>query len=229
MKKLFVVLPAFNEAKVVGEVLGKVKKDLKEIKNFQSYLVVVDDGSYDETAEQARKAGAIVLRHLLNRGLGGALGTGLVYAQKNEADILVTMDSDGQHDSRDIMKALKPILLDKADVVIGSRLLGQKGMPWDRQVIARAGSIVTFLLFGILTSDSQSGFRVFNKKAIEHMEIKTQGMEVSSELFGEIEKHYLRFMEVPIRVIYTDYSRRKGQSNLNALQILLKLLLRLFR
>ena len=229
MKKLFVFLPAFNEAQVIGKVLKDTKRTLKKVPGFRTRLVVVDDGSQDKTSLEARKAGATVLRHVLNRGLGGALSTGLAYAKKHQTDIMVTIDSDGQHDPKDILKGLKPILKDQADVVIGSRLLGQKGMPWDRIIISWAGSLITFFLFEIWTSDSQSGFRVFNKKAIEKIEVKTQGMEVSSELFGEIERNYLRFAEVPIQVIYTDYSRSKGQSNLNAVQVLIKLILRIFR
>jgi len=229
MKELYVFLPAFNEAQVIGKVLTNTKKALKKVPGFRVRLVVVDDGSQDKTSLEAKKAGAIVLRHVLNRGLGGALSTGLAYAKKHQADIMVTIDSDGQHDPNDIIKGLKPILANQADVVIGSRLLGQKGMPWDRILISRAGSLITFFLFRIWTSDSQSGFRVFNKKAIEKIEIKTQGMEVSSELFGEMKKHGLCFSEVPIQVIYTDYSRSKGQSNLNAVQVLLKLMLRIFR
>jgi len=102
-------------------------------------------------------------------------------------------------------------------------------MPFDRLIISWVGNIVTFLLFGIWTTDSQSGFRAFNQKAIRVVKIKTQGMEVSSEIFGEIKRHHLRLAEVPIRVIYTDYARKKGQKNLNAPRVVLKLLLRLFR
>jgi len=229
MKKLFVIFPAFNEARAIGRVIKETRGILKNLSDLQVCLVVVDDGSQDKTSLEAKKARVTVLRHVLNRGLGGALSTGLAYAKKHQADIMVTIDSDGQHDPHDIIKGLKPIQENKADVVIGSRLLGQKGMPWDRIIISWAGSLITFFLFRIWTSDSQSGFRVFNKKAIEKIEIKTQGMEVSSELFGEMKKHGLRFSEVPIQVIYTDYSRSKGQSNLNAVQVLLKLMLRIFR
>lgn len=229
MKKIFVILPAYNEAEVISQVITKAKKALSQLEGYETHFVVIDDGSTDNTSKEAGTSGVVVLRHVLNRGLGGALGTGLAYAKENGADILVTIDSDGQHDPKDIIKALKPLEKDEADVVIGSRLLGQKGMPWDRIIISWAGSLITFFLFGLWTSDSQSGFRIFNKKAIESIEIRTQGMEVSSELFGEIEKHYLRFVEVPIRVIYTDYSRRKGQPNINSFQVLLKLVLRIFR
>lgn len=227
--KICIVLPAFNEAKVIGKVLKELKLELKGIRQAETQIVVIDDGSHDATGEEARKAGALVLRHVLNRGLGGALGTGIAYARNSAADILVTMDSDGQHNPADIAKALKPVISQAADVVIGSRLLGQKGMPGDRRLINWLSNALTFLFFGIWTSDSQSGFRLLNKKAIQSIELRTQEMEVSSEFFSEIKKNRLRLAEVPIQVIYTDYSRQKGQSNLNGLRILLKLILKLFR
>ena len=229
MKKLYVVLPAFNESQVIREVLLDLKKELVKISSYQCQIVVIDDGSTDETALKAKKAGVVVLRHLLNRGLGGALGTGLAYAKRRGADILITMDSDGQHDPADISRIIQPILQKKTDIVIGSRMLKQKEMPLDRLFISWMGSIVTFLLFRVWTSDSQSGFRAFNRKAIDLIEIKTREMEVSSEIFGEIKQKNLRFIEKPIQVIYTGYSRHKGQSNLNSLRVVLKLILRLFR
>lgn len=226
--KIIVVLPAFNEAKVIGQVLTKLKKTLLGLP-YKSQIVVIDDGSWDKTSAVAKKNGAVVLRHVLNRGLGGALGTGLTFAKNNKADILVTIDSDGQHDPEDIKKAILPIVENRADVVIGSRLLGQKGMPIDRILISKISNLVTFFLFGIFSSDSQSGFRVFNKKAIKNIFIKTEGMEVSSEFFGEIKKNKLQLVEVPIKVIYSKYSRVKGQTNLNGFKVLLKLIMRIFR
>jgi len=224
-----IILPAYNEAPVIGQVLDGVKKEVKKEK-LSAKVVVIDDGSIDQTGKIAQKKGVRVLRHVLNRGLGGALGTGLAYAKKAGADIAATLDSDGQHDPADIKKVIKPILDGKADVVIGTRWKSDKDkIPLDRKIITPLSNILTFLLFGIPTSDSQSGFRAFSKKAINTITIRTQGMEVSSELFGEIKKKKLKLTEVPIKVIYTSYSRKKGQTNLNSFQILLKLVLRLFR
>jgi len=227
---LFVILPAFNEEKVIGQVLTHLKDFLKGLKNLNSRIVVVDDASTDKTGRIVRKEGVIVLSHLINRGLGGALRTGLEYARIKGADIAVTMDGDGQHDPSDIKKLIQPILKGKAKVVIGSRLLkGVKQIPWDRRLILWLSNWVTYLFFGVYTTDSQSGFRAFSRRAIEKIKLRTQRMEVSSEFFGQIRKNNLKFTEVPIRVIYTPYSRQKGQSNLNALKILIKLILRLGR
>lgn len=226
-EKLIIVLPAFNEASVIDQVLENLKRELLLISNLQKEIVVVDDGSIDKTSQIAHKHGAMVLKHLINRGLGGALGTGLEYAKMSKADMMVTFDADGQHDAKDISKILNPILNNRADVVIGVRNV--KKMPFDRRVITLFSSIITFIFFGIFCQDTQSGFRAFNLKAINSLKIKTQRMEVSSEFFYGIKKHKLRLIEVPIRVIYTPYSLKKGQKNSNAIKILLKLVLRLFR
>jgi glycosyltransferase involved in cell wall biosynthesis len=231
--KLLVILPAFNEEKVIGPVLVRLKKEIKRLEKkfkLKSKLIIVDDGSTDKTYQIAKKQKVSVLRHILNRGLGGALMTGFHYARKTKADIALTMDSDGQHDPQDIKKLILPIIKGQADVVIGSRTLSKNGkMPPDRKILVFGSNILTFLLFGIITSDSQSGFRALNKKALSLIRLQTQRMEVSSEIFAEIKKNRLGLKEVPIKVIYTDYSRKKGQSNLNSLQILLKLILKLAR
>lgn len=229
MKALCVVLPAFNEAAVIKRVLTDIQQELGFLSGWRYRLVVVDDGSTDGTGKQAAQAGSVVLRHVLNRGLGGALSTGMAYAKKMGAQAMLTMDSDGQHDPKDIKTILEPLVSNKADVVIGSRMLGQKGMPWDRRLINLVSNWTTFLLFQVWTTDSQSGFRAFNREALQKITIKTKEMEVSSELFSEIKRYTLRLKEVPIQVIYTDYSRHKGQGNLNGLRILLKLIIRLFR
>jgi len=226
-EKLIIVLPAFNEASVIDRVLENLKRELLLISNLQKEIVVVDDGSIDKTSQIAHKHGVMVIKHLINRGLGGALGTGLEYAKMSKAAMMVTFDADGQHDAKDILSILNPILNNRADVVIGVRNI--KKMPFDRRVITLFSSIVTFVFFGIFCQDTQSGFRAFNLKAINSLKIKTQRMEVSSEFFYGIKKHKLRLVEVPIRVIYTPYSLKKGQQNSNAVKILLKLILRLFR
>ncbi|MEA3355700.1 MAG: glycosyltransferase family 2 protein, partial [Patescibacteria group bacterium] len=184
----------------------------------------------DETGRIAKKKGVIVLRHVINRGLGGALATGLEYAKVNQADIAVTMDSDGQHDPNNIKTILKPLLKNKADIVIGSRMLeSNNSMPLYRKIFNQISNLITKALFGIYSTDSLSGFRGFGKKAINKIKLKTERMEVSNELFAEIKKHKLKYTEIPIKVIYTEYSIKKGQKPSNAFAIIFKLLLRLFR
>lgn len=227
---LIIILPAFNEAEIIGRVLADLKKVLSGFKNFESKIAVIDDGSWDKTAQVAEKNNAIVLHHVINRGLGGALQTGLEYARMKKADICVTMDSDGQHDPYDLKLMIDPILQKKADVVIGSRFLRKDNLiPCLRKIILKVSNLLTFFLFRVYTTDSQSGFRAFSQKAIKKIKLRTQRMEVSSELFQQIKKNKLRFKEVPILVFYTAYSRQKGQTNLNGIKVLLKLVLRLAR
>lgn len=225
--KVLIAIPAFNEAPVIQSTLKQVAKAVKKIK---AELVVIDDGSKDKTADQVKDLGYSVLRHRLNRGLGGAIGTGLEYAKRNGFDYLVTLDADGQHHPKDIAAILEPLKNKQADVVIGSRFMGDlTNMPIDRQVLLSLSNLLTWVLFGQKTTDSLSGFRGFNRRAIERIRIKTNQMEVSNEFFSEIKRLKLKLKEVPIEVIYTDYSRAKGQTNSNAINIVWKLFLRLFR
>ena len=229
MQRLVLILPALNEAEVLADVLNRLKVVLKQL-SLKTELVVVNDGSIDKTAAIAAKAGVTVLTHLINRGLGAALGTGLAYAKKTQADFAVTFDRDGQHDPEDIAKVLAPLLKNQADVVIGSRSLPGSGkMPLLRRINNLAFNVLTFLFFGKTTSDSLSGFRGFNRRAIQSIHLKTERMEVSNEFFAEIKRHRLRLEEVPIKVIYTPYSMRKGVRPGNIFAIIFRLVLRLLR
>lgn len=225
--KLLIGIPAFNEEKVIGKVLSSLPKKIRGIKKID--VLVVDDGSSDQTGEVAKKSHVIVLTHLLNRGLGGSLKTIFTYAKAKDYDILVTFDADGQHEANDLPKVLEPILENKSDVVIGTRWKKKKEVPFSRLIINNFANIVTFLLYGIKTSDSQSGLRVFSKNAIAKIKLQTDGMEVSSEIFKEIRRNKLRYKEVPIEAIYTDYSIAKGQKLAEAPNVFIKLFLRLLR
>lgn len=219
-QKITIVMPAYNEEKVIGRVIKGLKNE-----GFKS-IIVVDDGSTDKTYSAAKKENILVYRHNINRGLGGALGTGIRAALQNNADIIVTFDADGQHNPAEIKKIIKPIQEGKADFVIGSRLKNPEGMPWIRRIGNWGFNLITFVLFGVWTTDSQSGFRAFSADAARKIEIRTNRMEVSSEFFTEIRRNKLRFVEVPVKAVYTRYSMEKGQSSLNAFKILAKLILR---
>jgi len=229
MKTLILILPAFNEAQVIGPVLTKIKLAVKKLPT-QTELLVVNDGSSDNTLKIVKKSKVKVITHIINRGLGASLATGLEYAEKVKADFAITMDSDGQHDPDDILKVLTPLLKKKADVVIGSRMLDNKqDMPFLRRLNNKAFNLLTLGLFKITTTDSLSGFRGFSKKAIQKIKLKTERMEVSNEFFTEIKRNQLKFTEVPIKVIYTDYSMQKGVKPGNIFAIIFRLLLRLLR
>jgi glycosyltransferase involved in cell wall biosynthesis len=215
-----VVVPAYNEERTILDVIAGLRGA-----GFQRILVV-DDGSTDDTALLARLAGVEVITHVLNRGLGAALGTGIRAALLDGAEVIATCDGDGQHAPADVRRALEPVLHGEADVVLGSRLLGGGHMPWQRVLANRIANVCTRALFGIWTTDSQCGLRVFSRKAAERLDLECDGMEVSSEIAGEIARNRLRCAEVPITSIYTTYSLSKGQSLRVGLRTLAKLLLR---
>ena len=217
---VFLVIPAYDEAESVGKVLESLKKA-----GF-SRIIVVDDGSKDATAEVARSGGAITLSHVVNRGLGGALGTGIQAALRLDAEYIVTCDADGQHAPEDVEKVALSLSSGEADAVIGSRMLSPEGMPFYRKVGNFCLNIATFILFGVWVTDSQSGLRGFTASAAGKLDLEADRMEVSSEIIHEIRRNRLRFREVPIRAIYTDYSLAHGQSSLNAFNILFKLFMR---
>ncbi len=220
--KIAVVIPAFNEERVIGSVLKQLPRKLPGIETID--MIVVNDGSTDATENIAKTFDVVVLRHVINRGLGATLGTGLAYARDHGYDLVVTFDADGQHDPAELKDVIQPVLQGRAEVVVGTRLKKPDGMPWHRRIGIWAFNLITFVLFGVWTTDSQSGLRVFSRRALEQMEIDFQGMEVSSGLFSEIGRLKLRYVEVPIQAIYTDYSLAKGQRPGNGFSILFRLL-----
>ena len=216
--KVTAVIPAYKEATTIADVLTRTR-------SFVSEMIVVNDGSPDETADVASRNGALVVSHVINRGLGAAIGTGFAFAKKRGCDVVITLDADGQHDPSEIPKFIEAVK-SGADVVIGSRMISRNGMPWYRQVANMLGNVSTFVLFGAYVTDSQSGFRAFSRAALDKIEIKTNRMEVSSELIAEAKAHGFKIVEVPIQAIYTNYSLSKGQSFFVGMKTLFKLVLR---
>lgn len=225
---LVVVIPAYNEGKVIKGVITSLPTSLPGV--TQITPLVIDDNSSDDTKALAESCGATCVRHELNLGAGGATVTGLEAAKQLKADIVVTIDADGQHDPTEMACLIYPIVHRQADVVIGSRL---KNAAPDMPVYKRFGNNflngVTYMFFGIWVSDSQSGYKAFSKRALRKIELSTSGYEFCSEIIGQIKQKHLRFQEVPIATIYTDYSRGKGQLAINAVNIILGLMLRSLR
>ena len=190
-------------------------------------IIVVDDGSEDDTFNKVRKIitekkTGLLFRHLLNRGLGAALKTGIEAALMENPDIIITFDADGQHDPQDILKVSEPIINDEADVVIGVRNF--KDMPLTKKFGNHIMNLITLIFYGINVNDSQSGLRAFNSKAAETIIINARDYGVSSEIIGEVKRNKLRITEVPIKTIYTNYSMNKGTNLNEGLKILLKLI-----
>jgi glycosyltransferase involved in cell wall biosynthesis len=220
-----VVIPAYNEAVVIGDVIRGVTEIFKS-SSFSTEIVVVDDASTDDTAHIAQKCGATVITHILNSGAGGATATGLSYAEQNNFDIACTMDADGQHAAVNVIEGVRLLTLLDVDLLIGSRLINSDGMSQVKILGNKGLSFITYLLFGINSTDSQSGMRIFSRKALEQLRWKTSGYEFCSEMLWRAKQLHLKIDEYPIQAIYTKYSKTKGQNNWNAVNIIKSLLKR---
>lgn len=223
--RVCVVIPAYNESGVIGDVVTDIIKAFKKT-TYSSEIVVVNDASKDNTSDVARKHGATVIDHILNSGAGGATATGLSYTQQNEFDIAATMDADGQHDANDVIRGIDEIIKRGDDLLIGSRLIDSHGMSKSKIIGNKGLSIITYVLFGIDSTDSQSGLRIFSHRALESLRWKTSGYEFCSEMLWRAKQQKLRISEYPIQAIYTDYSKSKGQNNWNAVNIIKSLMKR---
>ena len=204
-KNLFIVVPAFNEERVIQSVITEIRRA------GQHYnIIIVDDHSSDKTREKAREMqGVTVLRHKINRGKGAATRTGIEAAKMLGASIIVTMDGDGQHDPADIANLVEPIISGKSEVALGTRLKKSAGMPWVRIIANKLSNILTWILYRTWVSDSQSGMRAYSRLAADRIETKADRYEYESEVVKEIHDKNLSFVEVPIAVRYTKYSMSK--------------------
>jgi glycosyltransferase involved in cell wall biosynthesis len=214
----YIIIPAFNESSGLDAVLESLLP-----LNFG--IIVIDDGSTDDTGKIADAFPVLLIRHELNLGQGAALETGMEAARKLNADFVIHFDADGQHDPSDIAQLLIPLEKDEADIVFGSRFLGKKptGLSLSKKIILNAGRWINYLITGILLTDAHNGIRALNKKALYNIHFQQQGMAHASEIFYEVKRKSLRYLERPVHISYTDYSKRKGQSLLNSVNILFHL------
>ncbi len=226
VRVIAVVMPAHNEGRVIGDVIARIPA---RIDAMTVVPIVVDDGSRDDTAAAARRAGAFVVSHLTNLGAGAATITGLKAAQQLGAEIIVTMDSDGQHDPAEIPALVQCLIDGPFDVVIGSRILSPEGMPITRFAANLLLNAITFVVYRKIVSDSQSGFKAISAEALKRMEIHASGYEICSEIIGELYRKNLRYKSLPVKAVYTHYSQAKGQHFLNGVNLILGLLMRLMR
>ncbi len=213
--RIVTVIPAYNEA-------SRVALAVRDALAFTHNVVVVDDCSHDETAICAREAGAIVLVHVMNRGQGAALQTGMDYALEHlEADVIVHFDADGQMQGQDIEILVNPILRGEADIVLGSRFLGKEAenLPRSRRTALRAGGVFTALFSGLHVTDSQNGFRALSREAAEKIRIRLDRMAHASEILDMIRVKSLRYQEQPVTIRYTEETLKKSPSNLRAFGI----------
>jgi polyprenyl-phospho-N-acetylgalactosaminyl synthase len=212
-RTLFVVIAAYNEAAVIERVVRELRAEYPNV-------VVVDDGSSDETARNARSGGAIVLCHLLNRGQGAALQTGISFALQRGAELVVTFDADGQHRVQDVAALAAPIASGDVEICLGSRFLfDADAVPLRRRILLAAAIVFTRLTSGLRLSDAHNGLRAFSRRAAACIDIQLDRMAHASELIDQIRTSGLSYREVPVRIHYTDYSLAKGQRSSAALRV----------
>lgn len=210
-KKLWIIVPAYNEGKRIEDVLEGVK-------NYSKNVVVVDDGSRDGTSKLAKKHDVLVLKHLVNLGKGAALKTGCEYAIRKRAEKLIAIDADGQHDPEEIPNFLEA--LESADVVFGYRKLNKK-MP----LLFRIGNMLinftTKILYNVKLRDTQGGYRAFTADAYKKLRWKSNDYSMESEMIANMGKHHLRYKEIPIKTIYSE--KYKGTTVLDGIKIVVNM------
>lgn len=215
------VIPLYNEGAVIHDVITQAR-------TVFPVVVVVDDGSSDDSVEQARSAGAIVVEHPVNLGQGAALQTGIELALRLPGiEYLVTFDADGQHQVDDALAMVERLRADEADVVFGSRFLDARTRPGlVKRLVLRLAIAYSNISTGVRLTDTHNGLRALNREAAQRLRIRQNRMAHASEIIEQVGRSGLRWVEHPVHILYTDYSRSKGQSVLNAVNILTELIYR---
>jgi len=212
--RLTIVIPAFNESKRIGKVL-------EELKGAKLPIIVVDDGSTDQTFEEAIKYPITALKHKVNLGKGAALKTGCEYAFENGAEGVIIMDSDGQHKTSDLGKFIEALEKGNYEIVFGSRNW-TSGIPLVRYLGNKFASILVNLLFGIYVSDLICGFRAFTKGTFTKLKWEATGYDVETEMVVKTALNKLKYCEVPVETVYLD--KFKGVSILDSFGVLLNVI-----
>jgi glycosyltransferase involved in cell wall biosynthesis len=216
-----VIVPIFNEEQVVRSIVQSLVAE-------KFTTVIVDDGSSDNSLQSISDLSVKILKHSTNFGQGAALQTGFEFAKKNpNLEIFVTFDADGQHQTKDIKNIIAPIKENKVDIVFGTRFQDDKTqMPLLKRIILKLAIKYTNLSTGVPLTDAHNGFRAMNRTALNEMKLNLNGMAHASEIVTVAHKANLRVAEIPVEILYTKYSKAKGQSILNSINILSDLFLR---
>jgi glycosyltransferase involved in cell wall biosynthesis len=216
---VWIVVPAYNEGR-------RLRDTLRGLGCFARQVVVVDDGSSDDTAAIAFEQGAWILTHVMNRGQGAALQTGIDFALQRGAEVIVTFDADGQHCPEEIADLVEPIRAGRADVALGSRFLGRAvGLPPGRRLVLKLGVLFTRLFSRIHVTDTHNGFRALSAESARRIHLTEDRMAHASQLLHQIREKGLRFTEVPVTIRYTPATLEKGQSSWNAIKLAGQLIL----
>ena len=219
LAETFVVVPAYNEGRVIGDVITCLASAFPNV-------VVVNDGSSDETAEVLRGLPVVVVKHQVNLGQGASLQTGITFALERGANYIVTFDADGQHRAEDALSALRLLGEGQCDVVCGSRFLGTaSNVPRMRKIILKTVVGLANLTAGTKMTDAHNGLRALSRRAASCLDIHQSGMAHASEIMSQLRNHKMNIREVPVQINYTQYSLAKGQSSLNSINILVDLVI----
>ena len=214
------VIPVYNEAAVVGGVV-------REIIEAGYRVICVDDGSRDTSAQVARQAGAVLVQHAVNLGQGAALQTGIEFALRRRAAYIVTFDADGQHQLADAVAMVETAQRDGLAVVFGSRFLDNRTDPGRlKRYVLRFAAWFTRHSTGLKLTDAHNGLRVIRADAAQGIDLRQNGMAHASEIVRQLGRPKLPWTEFPVHVLYTDYSKAKGQSLWNSVNILTDLFMR---
>lgn len=217
-----VIIPVYNESQVIGSVIQTVLKRFK-------YVVCVNDGSTDASAFEISKTDAFLINHPINMGQGAALQTGIEFARQLPTEYFVTYDADGQHRLEDALAMVRELELGKYDIILGSRFLGSTiGMKKSKERILKLAIRFSNFTSGVKLTDTHNGLRAFNRTVAESIQITMPDMTHASEILEIIAKQKYRYKEIPVTIEYSDYSRAKGQSLINAINISFDTLLRKF-
>lgn len=208
----------YNEATVVGSVIEGLRKQFP-------YVVCVDDGSTDGSQEKARAAGAVVVQHPINLGQGAALQTGIEFAlQDPELECIVTFDADGQHRVDDAKAMVERVKSGEAEIILGSRFLDDRTkLSPAKRLVLKTAAIQSRLATGMNLTDAHNGLRAFNPRVASNIHLTQNRMAHASELVNQLARLKPKYAEHPVEIIYTDYSKSKGQSLLNSVNIVAEL------
>lgn len=219
---VWIIVPAFNESQIIGDVVG-------ELRSVYPHVVCVDDGSTDDTADVALRAGAHVVIHPVNLGQGAAIQTGVEYARGQAgAAVFATFDADGQHRTADLTAMLGRLARGDVDIVIGTRFAGPTAgaTPPLKRILLRAAAALSPSSRRLGLTDAHNGLRVFNRTVADHLNLAMAGMSHAGEFVKLIDENHWRVAEEPVEILYTDYSLAKGQPLLNGVNIVFDGLLR---
>lgn len=218
--KVLVLIPAYNEGSKISEVISGVKANGFDV-------LVVDDGSSDDTVKISKDSGALVLSHKINRGQGAAIKTGIQYAIINNYELVVFFDADGQMKAEEIKNIIDPILKEEVDIVLGSRFLGEaKNIPFSKLATLKLALLFTRITTGLKLTDTHNGFQAWKISALNKINLTQDRQAYASELLAEISENKIKYKEIPVTIKYTDYSKSKGQSIFNAFNIIWDLIIK---